>query len=152
MSRNLAFNNRMDIFETRRRRLEVLIREVSGGNQAEFAGLMSIKAPQINRWLSTTAADRRNITEPSARKIEEKAGKSKGWLDVDNYDIGQLQPLVVEENEPPAYIEFNANIRAVIAIMKRLGTKEQEKIVFAAHLVEAEANKNLQNHPKRAGQ
>lgn len=147
MRHNLSSNNQMDIFDTRRAQLRRLIKEVSDGNQAAFAKETGIKAPQINRWLSSTAAESRNITEPSARSIEKKAGKTEGWLD-------QKPPsaTLACEPEPPTYIEFDANIRAVIAIMKRVGAKEQEKIVWSAQLVEAEYLRDNQNSTKRAGQ
>ena len=71
----------MDISEIRRRRLGQLIREDFGGNQSLFSARTGIKAPQVNRWLSETATDKRTITEPSARKIEKKSGKPFRWLD-----------------------------------------------------------------------
>lgn len=146
MRLNLASNNRMDIFETRRERLKLLIGEFSDGNQADFASKTKIKAPQINRWISNTATDRRNITEASARKLEKATGKQPGWL-----DLAQQSTLSCAEPEPAPYIEFDANIRAVITIMKRLELKYQEKIVFAAELVEADAIKTKKNHRERTG-
>lgn len=147
MSEFLLSNNQMDIFDIRRAQLRRLINEVAGGNQSEFAKLTGIKAPQINRWLSSTAREPRNITEPSARTIETKSGKPTGWLD-------DKTPTASGANEPPspAYIEFNANIRSVIEIMKRIGAKEQEKVVWSAQLVEAEYLEATRNSTKRAGQ
>jgi SOS-response transcriptional repressor LexA len=71
----------MDIYEKRRAKLADLIALDYEGNQAEFSRRTGFKSPQINRWLSTTTSDRRNITESSARKIEEKANKPRYWLD-----------------------------------------------------------------------
>lgn len=144
---DLASNNRMDIFENRRTRLAALIDEVANGNQAEFSRLTGIKAPQINRWLSTKANEQRNITEGSARKIEQLTGKESGWLDHPPYTF-----ITIKEPAPPPYNEFNANIRRVISIMKVLGPRDQERVVFAAELVEAEAAQERQNHRQLAGQ
>lgn len=71
----------MDIFTNRRERLKKLIEDDFGGNQAAFSKHTNIKAPQVNRWLSTTADDTRNITESSARAIELKCEKPPRWLD-----------------------------------------------------------------------
>lgn len=71
----------MDIYETRRRRLRLLIDENYEGNQASFSRASGFKSPQINRWLSKTTTERRTITEDSARKIEAASGKPHGWLD-----------------------------------------------------------------------
>jgi hypothetical protein len=74
-------NRRMDIFSIRRERLRQLILDDFKGNQAAFSEHTKIKPPQINRWLSMTAADPRKITETSARSIEQKTNKPAGWLD-----------------------------------------------------------------------
>lgn len=79
----------MDIFANRRARLQKLIADDFNGNQAAFSKHSGIKAPQVNRWLSTTAGDKRNITEPSARTIEQKCGKPPRWLD--QAELGDYQ-------------------------------------------------------------
>jgi hypothetical protein len=81
MLNRLVSNQTMEIFTVRRQRLKLIIDDDFGGNQAAFSRATKIKSPQINRWLSTTAADKRNITEQSARMIEAKAGKPARWLD-----------------------------------------------------------------------
>ena len=72
----------MDIFNLRRLNLQLLIDVDFNGNQARLSEKTDIKAPQINRWLSTTARDKRNITEKSARNIEKRCDKPAGWMDV----------------------------------------------------------------------
>lgn len=71
----------MDIYETRRSNLLNLIAREYGGNQTAFARAAHVSAPQVNRWVSETAKDKRSITEESARKIEAALGKPAGWLD-----------------------------------------------------------------------
>ena len=72
----------MDIYQIRRENLIRLIEHGFNGNQTAFAKAISIKAPQINRWLSETAGEKRRITESSARRIEKGCKKPPGWLDV----------------------------------------------------------------------
>ena len=77
-------DNRMDIFELRRLNLQLLIDVDFNGNQASMSEKTGIKTPQINRWLSTTAKEKRKITETSARSIEASCGKPSGWMDHEN--------------------------------------------------------------------
>lgn len=81
---NQCSNEKMDIFETRRVRLKKIIADDFGGNQAAFSRYTSLKASQVNRWLSKTAETIPVITEVSAREIERKCNKPTGWLDNDN--------------------------------------------------------------------
>jgi|GEM_PF-4231930 len=71
----------MDIYEARRHNLLQLIAREFKGNQTAFARKVGVSAPQVNRWLSETASDKRRISEESARQIEAKCEKSSGWLD-----------------------------------------------------------------------
>lgn len=71
----------MDTYENRRLNLLQLITREFGGNQTAFARQAGVSAPQVNRWVSETAADKRRISEESARQIEIKCGKPSGWLD-----------------------------------------------------------------------
>lgn len=77
-------NARMDIFEIRRNRLEKLIHDDFGGNQAAFSRFTHLKPSQVNRWLSKNAETIPSITEVSAREIERKCNKPQGWMDSDN--------------------------------------------------------------------
>ncbi len=83
----------MDIYQARRTNLLRLINDDFGGNQTAFAVVVGVKPPQVNRWVSETASEKRRITEDSARRIEEKCHKSVGWLDAAD--------LVARENLPP---------------------------------------------------
>ena len=78
-------NTFMDTFTIRRANLRHLIDTKFGRNQAAFAEAVGCKPPQVNRWLSTTATDPRNITETSARSIERKLGLISGWLDQEHH-------------------------------------------------------------------
>lgn len=72
----------MDIYQARRTNLLRLIDDDFGGNQTAFAAAVGLKPPQVNRWVSETASEKRRITEGSARHIEERCHKEAGWLDV----------------------------------------------------------------------
>lgn len=86
----------MDIFEHRRQRLQQLIKSYYAENQRRFSEETRIKAPQINRWLSTTASEKRRITETSARKIERASGKVPVmWLDrTDDDELQSFGPAL----------------------------------------------------------
>ncbi|MDN7881414.1 helix-turn-helix domain-containing protein [Burkholderia aenigmatica] len=71
----------MDIYIARRRHLKHLIATEYGGSQKAFANQIGVKPSQISRWVSDTTSDIRNISELSARNIEERCGKPQGWLD-----------------------------------------------------------------------
>ncbi len=86
----------MDIYQRRRQNLLRLIEAEFNGNQTAFAGKTGVKPPQVNRWVSETANDKRNITERSARKIEYACGKSDGWLDA--ADLVEPTPQLVHDS------------------------------------------------------
>ena len=76
-----GLNLGMDLFAIRRDRLQAIIDADFDGSQASFCRLTKFSTPQVSRWLSTTNSDSRNITEPSARKIERVCNKPPMWLD-----------------------------------------------------------------------
>lgn len=124
MINRLVSNFSMKIFETRRQRLKKIIADDFNGNQAEFSRKTGIKAPQINRWLSTSAADPRNITEKSARKIEQGTGKPSGWLDAgtDFFPTEYASQKAEQERKP-----YLSGIRELSTISAR--DKDIEEII-----------------------
>lgn len=74
-------NSRMDVYITRRNNLAALVNSMFDGNQAKLGAKIGVKQPQVNRWLSTSTASPRKISETSARHIEAKLGLPKGVLD-----------------------------------------------------------------------
>jgi hypothetical protein len=88
----------MDIFEIRRTRLRKLIDDDFDGNQSAFGRFTSYSQTQINKWLSLTNVSRRNITELSAREIEQKCNKPRDWLDSEN-PIPLLSPSALKVAE-----------------------------------------------------
>jgi len=86
-------NTRMDIFEQRRVKLMQLIDSDFDGNQAEFCRKTGFTTPQLNRWISITNTDKRNISERSARTIELKCGKPFDWLDMNDQAIRESNML-----------------------------------------------------------
>lgn len=84
MSANQCSNKEMDIYEMRISRLRKLIADDFADNQAAFARVTAIKPSQVNRWLSKNAKKIPEMSEQSARYIEEKCRKPSGWMDSDN--------------------------------------------------------------------
>jgi len=82
-------NNQMDIYETRRRRLRLLIDKNYQKKQATYKRTNSFKSPQIKKKKKKTTTERRTITEDSARKIETASGKPHGWLDESQSNVSQ---------------------------------------------------------------
>lgn len=135
MCRGLPLNHSMDIYEIRRARLQALIAQRCAGNQATLSSKTGIKAPQINRWLSSGTKDPRRITETSARNIEHKMGLPSGWMDqIDDY----LSINMAREPDSMAYQANMARIAAVVEIMKSVSAAGQERILGAALLVKSE--------------
>lgn len=127
----------MDIFEHRRRRFDLLIKRYFNNNQRKFSEDTKIKAPQVNRWLSTTAAETRRITETSARNIERASGKvPEKWLDMADDECA----VPVAANEPPpiaAYPTFPAKPSArSAAIMQIMAEIEKMDDVGVGMLLE----------------
>lgn len=75
----------IDTLHARRRaHLQRLIRERFGGNQSAFARAVERCAGEISRWLKAPHEDirwARNMSEVSARRIEEYLGLPMGYLD-----------------------------------------------------------------------
>lgn len=111
----------MEIFAIRRKRLKQIIKDDFNGNQAAFSRESGIKSPQINRWLSETAADRRNITERSARTIEQKAKKPAGWLDKSEPKENRAeQPIVDYTAQAAPKSQRDKDIEELLQIAKTL--------------------------------
>lgn len=131
---NLWPNSGMDVFAIRRKNLRALIDTHFKGNQAALADAVGCKPPQINRWLSTTTSDRRNITERSARSIEEKLALKNLWLDTDHEDDDSafLARLIALQKEYRALdggtkSEIDAYLRAYPELQHLLGGKPDSK-------------------------
>lgn len=70
----------MDIRETRRERLLMLIQDQKGrGKQRAVAKAIGKAPAQISQWINRT----RTITEETARQIEIRSKKPHGWMDLD---------------------------------------------------------------------
>jgi DNA-binding transcriptional regulator YdaS (Cro superfamily) len=82
--------------EIRRQNLARLIASRFGGNQTHFARALGVKPPQVNRWVSTTAADPRSISEQSARAVEAACGLPPGWLDGPGASVVDQQPRMTK--------------------------------------------------------
>lgn len=71
----------MDIYELRRTRLRKLIDDKFDGVVLRCAEALTMKPPQLHRWLSVTSKDRRRMEYDSARAIETTLGLPPLWLD-----------------------------------------------------------------------
>lgn len=73
----------MDVYETRRNNLRLLIDRMASGNMAEFGRVVGRERAQIKQYLSPSYNAGRSIGERVARDIEERAGEPIGSLDVE---------------------------------------------------------------------
>lgn len=71
----------MEIHETRRRRLKQTIDELFGGVTLRCANALDMKPPHLHRWLSRSKSGQ-NISEQSARRIEQRLGLMDDALDI----------------------------------------------------------------------
>lgn len=74
--------SRMEINEIRRRNLRALLDAfiASGKKKKDFAETVGIEAPQLTHI--TAEPPKRNIGDMIARRVEERLGLQRGWLDV----------------------------------------------------------------------
>lgn len=71
----------MGIYDTRRKNLRWIIDNAYGGVDANFARAMDIQPSQIARVFSQNPNNQRNIGTRLAHRIEDVAGKPRGWMD-----------------------------------------------------------------------
>lgn len=87
----LPDNAKMDVFETRRRRLHQILADDFKGNQAALAAKLERQPDYISRILKEPGAkNHKTIGEKFARHIEQKCGGDKppGWLSRPDDDTG----------------------------------------------------------------
>ncbi|WP_103035283.1 S24 family peptidase [Castellaniella caeni] len=95
-----------ETIETRRMRLRELIRTRYANSQSNFATVTGIKLSQIGQWLaSDESQNARNMSERSARRIEQKASLPDGWMD-SAVDAGAPVAHAVDMLPPPGYIRL----------------------------------------------
>ncbi len=78
----------MNITDTRRERLQLLINERFEGVVLRCANELTMKPPQLHRRLSSN----QGIREDSARRIETTLGLPRGWLDLPIDPLGITEP------------------------------------------------------------
>jgi len=76
--------------DNRVRRLRQLLTEVFNGSQTELSKRSGISLAQLGQYFSGY----RNMGEKVARRIEDAAGKPRGWLDSDDSN----KPLLSEDD------------------------------------------------------
>jgi hypothetical protein len=81
----------MDTHDTRRTRVAKLMTD-RRLNQRAFGELVEVSEATVSRWFQT-GAGRKNIGEKVARRIEDKLGLPRGWLD-------GIEPTLVTVAEP----------------------------------------------------
>lgn len=84
----------MDVKEIRLARLDELLRE-HGNNKAALARTLHKAPAQVSQWFNRV----RSITEESARDIEQRAKRPKGWMDTraDDEQRPATNALVLDE-------------------------------------------------------
>lgn len=134
----------MDIFETRRRNLRLLIDSRYKGVVAKAADSLDRPPPQLHRWLSAKAESRQRMHESSARAIEEKAGIAPGWLD-QGHDAAQAV-------SPPPLSKGAINLSAdnavgiVDAVLDSIGV-DWETVGIRRELVVARLQAKFEGRP-----
>ncbi len=90
----------MDVFSTRRSRLQLLVDQISSGNISDFAKKYGYSRAQVSQYLSEKYNDGRSIGERAARSIELNVGKSVGWLDQPNRSVEALLNTQEQDSGP----------------------------------------------------
>lgn len=101
----------MDIYDARRTRVATLMRE-RGLNKSAFGELVDVNPNTVSRWFQT-GDGQKNIGEKVARRIEEKLGLPRAWLD-------GIEPVLVTVAEPAA--AYNAQPMPLTTILCLLAT------------------------------
>lgn len=81
----------MQVHEIRKTNLRLLIDKRFGGVHRLLADALGRSQPQITQWLNGG----RNISEESARRIEQLVGEHAGWMDVPRQSLDLLAGEVV---------------------------------------------------------
>src|SRR5690606_8848326 len=83
------------VIQSRRANLVRLIRERFNDSQSNFSEVTGISLSQLGQWLASEGSPHiRNMSERSARKIEDRCSLPKGWLDRGT-DLGAPIPEAV---------------------------------------------------------
>lgn len=96
----------MDIFAIRRQRLSQLLSEVYGNNKTELANRLDIQPSYLSRFSAKNQANRRNLGDKLARRIEEASGKSYGWLDRRDDPESMATAIADYDLVEPAHLGF----------------------------------------------
>lgn len=130
---NTCLNSGVNVYAIRQRNLAALVESMFAGNQAKLASAIGAKQPQVNRWLSTSTASPRKISEESARQIEAKLGLRENGLDDPNGCVsdGAAQPnpvfddvrWILEHGRPNEISIFMATIEAIKSAHKNQDVK-----------------------------
>lgn len=82
----------MDIYETRKSRVEALLTRFK--TQKALADAIGREPAYVSFILSSNPTYKKKIGENLARAIEQKIGLDVGWLDRAEGDVGELELLV----------------------------------------------------------
>ena len=88
----MCYSIRMDIYETRKSRVEELLAKYK--TQKALADAIGREPAYVSFILSNNPTYKKNIGEDLARAIEQKIGLDVGWLDRAEGDAGELEMLV----------------------------------------------------------
>ena len=88
----MCYSIRMDIYETRKSRVETLLTRFK--TQKALADAIGREPAYVSFILSSNPTYKKKIGEDLARAIEQKIGLDVGWLDRAEGDVGELELLV----------------------------------------------------------
>jgi hypothetical protein len=133
LSGNAPYDREMDIQETRRARLRLLVKEFS--TQTALAKQLDVEQNYISRLLKNG-----HFGEKTARKIETKANKPQGWLDGDIADqepslpewLSSVDPVLWGRLEPHQKREIDEAVAKLV-----LGASVQKAVTTPARRKDA---------------
>lgn len=108
----------MDVFAIRRSQLQALV--AAAGGVAPLADRIGKDRTQVSQWNT----GHRNISEPSARLIEQKMRKPRGWLD----GAAALVSPVMSVQEPGPESPYNWPFKTDYKRLLKVGAKERKQL------------------------
>lgn len=107
----------MNLRETRRANLELLIADVFLGRAIELARRIGRSESQVSQWRMSERKDGRffGIGEHSARRIEQASGKPQGWMDVP-HKSGH-EGLTIQDSVAPVPYSMRPSLRVALEVL-----------------------------------
>lgn len=130
------FNTCMTNDEVRRYRLGLLIEEFGG--VGKLATALEKSSSQVSQWRNASpdskTGKRRAMNDDTARYIEKRAGKARGWLDI------PPEAILAPDNQSPPNMPLPAETTRGCSPLRGIGRMTSVKVALNALTTELEAN------------